>query len=209
MKSYYTLLDAISLEKLKDYGFDSNFVYSFSLVNSFCCIMKYQNNQFFVQVLDQEGEEYLPFSIANFTGKIVSLLREEIDTKIEDIVTYSKIKNALKEKILTYVYDAYGVVPKFPFSKDKVSMTLKNYKNKWFGLIMKVKFSVIGGFSDAYVDILNVKCDSDKIKLLIDNKIYFKAYHMNKKHWITILLTNQTSFVEVKDLLDASYALVS
>ncbi|KXA14265.1 MULTISPECIES: MmcQ/YjbR family DNA-binding protein [Fusobacterium] len=40
---------------------------------------------------------------------------------------------------------------------------------------------------------MNVKHSSEKIKTIIDNVHIFPAYHMNKKHWITISLNSDIS----------------
>ena len=43
-------------------------------------------------------------------------------------------------------------------------------------------------------------------KLLNEN--FMEGYHLNKKHWITVLLTGQLSEEEIKDLIVHSYNLV-
>ena len=59
------------------------------------------------------------------------------------------------------------------------------------------------------VDILNVKNTPEKINALIDHIHYFPAYHMNKKHWISILLDRTVQITQVEKLLDESYQLVT
>ena len=57
------------------------------------------------------------------------------------------------------------------------------------------------------VDIINVKCPPEIIGDLRLNEEYFKAYHMNKEHWLTIILDGTVSMKEIKNLIDISYEL--
>ena len=40
----------------------------------------------------------------------------------------------------------------------------------------------------------------------VDNKAVFPAYHMNKKYWITVILSSDVPFEKITALLDESYA---
>lgn len=55
-------------------------------------------------------------------------------------------------------------------------------------------------------EVLNVKADPEEIQRLIDHDRYFPAYHMDKVHWISILLDKETDMDAAKRMLDESYA---
>ena len=55
------------------------------------------------------------------------------------------------------------------------------------------------------VDILNVKNTPEKINALIDHIHYFPAYHMNKKHWISVCLNRTVLDSEIFSLIVKSY----
>ena len=42
---------------------------------------------------------------------------------------------------------------------------------------------------------------------LVDGEKFFKGYHMNKKHWLTIRLDGSVSATEICNLVDISYEL--
>ncbi len=46
----------------------------------------------------------------------------------------------------------------------------------------------IGIDGDGTAEIIDFKEASEKIAALVDGKAYLPGYHMNKKHWYTILL---------------------
>jgi len=57
---------------------------------------------------------------------------------------------------------------------------------------------------------ISLKCDPLLASTLRDRyETVMPGYHLNKKHWNTILLTGQLNWEEVKDLIRHSYELVS
>lgn len=57
---------------------------------------------------------------------------------------------------------------------------------------------------------LSLKCDPQLAKLLREKyETVMEGYHLNKKHWNTILLTGQLSWEEIQDLIRHSYILVT
>lgn len=115
-----------------------------------------------------------------------------------------------REKIYEYVKNKYLTVVEFPFETAPFHAVLRHKNNKkWYGLIMEVKKSVLGFQDDCYVDILNVKCYPEIIGDLRKSKDFFPAYHMNKEHWITILLDGDVDFDEIKQYINISYELTN
>lgn len=56
---------------------------------------------------------------------------------------------------------------------------------------------------------LSLKCDPQLAKLLREKyETVMEGYHLNKKHWNTILLTGQLPWEEIQGLIIHSYALV-
>lgn len=57
---------------------------------------------------------------------------------------------------------------------------------------------------------LSLKCDpilAETLRAKYDTVM--PGYHLNKKHWNTIVLTGQLSWHEIKDLINHSYQLVA
>ena len=56
----------------------------------------------------------------------------------------------------------------------------------------------------------NVKCDPDKVlELREEFPCVRPGYHMNKKHWNTVLVDGSVSVKQLKEWIDHSYELVS
>ena len=57
---------------------------------------------------------------------------------------------------------------------------------------------------------LSLKCDPALAETLRERyETVMPGYHLNKKHWNTVLLTGQLSWEEVQDLIRLSYNLVA
>ena len=85
----------------------------------------------------------------------------------------------------------------YPFGKE---VAVYKVNDKMFALIREKKEPVQ----------LSLKCDPLLAETLREKyDTVMPGYHLNKKHWNTILLTGQLSRDEIKDLIRHSYDLVS
>ncbi|MBR5452244.1 MAG: MmcQ/YjbR family DNA-binding protein [Clostridia bacterium] len=116
----------------------------------------------------------------------------------------------MKQQVIDYIKDKYSVSPDYPFDEDNMTAVFRNPKNdKWFGIIMcSLPLSKIGGKGEKRVDVINLKCDPLLQYTLLDGKTIFKAYHMNKEHWITVLLDGSADFDKLAELINMSYDLI-
>lgn len=57
------------------------------------------------------------------------------------------------------------------------------------------------------IDVLNVKCEPDMVAVLAHQEGFAPAYHMNKRHWLTVRLDGSVSREQIFHLLDISYEL--
>lgn len=116
----------------------------------------------------------------------------------------------MKEHLLRYILDTYGIEPDYPFRTSPDTAAFRNARNKkWFALLLgQTSKSCLGLKDDAAADILNLKCDPIMTFSLIDHQKIFPAYHMNKEHWISVLLDSAITPDELAFLVDLSYDLV-
>ncbi|MCH5266753.1 MAG: MmcQ/YjbR family DNA-binding protein [Lachnospiraceae bacterium] len=114
----------------------------------------------------------------------------------------------MRDKIIEYVQKKYGVEPVFPWDRDPDSGVLKHKKNKkWFALFMRIPGKRIDLDTDEMVDIMNVKAVPDMVASLNQQRGFAPAYHMNKTHWLTIILDGEVTLESVYVLLDESFEL--
>lgn len=104
-----------------------------------------------------------------------------------------------REEIFKYIKENYDVTPEYLW-EDTPDAAIFRHKNnrKWFGLIMNVK-------GEEY---LNVKTDPNYSDLLRNTYDYIiPAYHMNKEHWNTIIISKDVDKTLLFELIDQSYEL--
>ncbi len=119
-----------------------------------------------------------------------------------------KLTNKMnREEILKYVKNKYNTKPDYLWNKYPLYAVLKNNNNKWYGIIMNVPKFKLGLDGMEEVDIIDVKCPPEIIGNLRLNDGFLPAYHMNKEHWITILLDGSVDSENIKELIDFSYEL--
>jgi predicted DNA-binding protein (MmcQ/YjbR family) len=102
-----------------------------------------------------------------------------------------------EEDIRDYCLSKPNATEGFPFGPDILVFKV----NKKVFLLMGL---------DKHPVTFNVKCDPDKA---IDLRERYPAvqpgYHMNKKHWNTIIVDGSLTTKQLKEFIDDSYALVA
>ncbi len=102
------------------------------------------------------------------------------------------------ETIREYILQKSSVTEGFPFGEDT--------------LVFKVngKIFLLAGLDETPLQ-FNVKCDPEKaIQLREDHpESVLPGYHMNKKHWNTIIVDGRLSAKQLKEMIDDSYTLVA
>ncbi len=114
-----------------------------------------------------------------------------------------------KEDILEFVKTPPDTICDNPFNEDFMTTVLRHKTTKkWFGILLKAPTQKVGVKGEGEVEVLNLKCDPVLAKGLFE--AYggiMPAYHMNKYHWITVVLESDVPFDEVKGLVELSYSL--
>ena len=112
-----------------------------------------------------------------------------------------------KEDLFQYALETYGTEPEFPFAPEDTAAVLRQAVNrKWYAIVMSVSRKRLGLSGEGEMDVLNVKCDPLLIGSLLLSEGFRPAYHMNKKHWVTIL-PDRVPKEDICGLLDMSYDL--
>lgn len=113
-----------------------------------------------------------------------------------------------REEIFAYVKEKFDTEPDYPWPKYPYYAVLRHERGgKWYGLIMNVPRIKLGLMGKGSAEILNLKCDPALNSLLRSQQGISPAYHMNKKHWITIVLDSSFPKEEIYNLINLSYDL--
>ena len=110
-------------------------------------------------------------------------------------------------EILEYVKEKYNTKADYPFENDFDSAVLRHTKGKWYGLIMHVRNKSLNIEDVGETEIINLKIDPELNHFLKGQAGVLPAYHMNKEHWISIILNSSFDKEELLSLIDMSYLL--
>lgn len=101
------------------------------------------------------------------------------------------------EQLREYALQKNAVEEGFPFGEDT--------------LVFKVngKIFLLAGLDNSPLQ-FNIKCNPDKAIELREEypTAVLPGYHMNKKHWNTIVVNGELSSTQIKEMVDDSYNLV-
>ena len=94
-----------------------------------------------------------------------------------------------KQSFLAYCRDAWGTEPDYPFEEDFETAVLRHGSNrKWYALVMRVPRRKFGLDSDETVEVVNLKLPVEMFGSFGTADGVYPAYHMNKLHWVSVLL---------------------
>ena len=165
---------------------------------------------FEVNVFDADtDEEYLPFNVLdNITG-FVTGIREQVEDLVQEIKEKCLLNSNMKLRLMEYCERKFGTEPEAPWEDSPDAYTFKTAKrNKWYALFMTIPYKSLGLVAKGALDVVNIKLPPEKVLELIDRVHFYPSYHMNKKHWITIVLDKEVDEPLVQQLLEESYGLV-
>lgn len=202
---------------LISYGFDKAAgAYSLSVpIDSGAMILwvTVKGNEVHTSVWDSfSKEEYILYKVAAAQGEYIGKIRGEIKDILCDIsekcfITQTFLQSSTKT-VFVHCRTSYGCAPEYLFdASPDCAVFRRQDTKKWFAVVMKIKRDRLGLDCEGECEIVNLHAKADTVPALIDNKAIFPAYHMNKKHWITVLLEGGITDDLLRSLIDVSYCL--
>ena len=110
-----------------------------------------------------------------------------------------------KQEFFELCSSSYFTQPDYPFDDWMESAVFRHADNKkWFAIALSVSRRKFGFDSDEVIDVVNLKLPTEMFGSFGAADGVYPAYHMNKLHWISVLLPNAPNDV-VQFLLNASF----
>ncbi|QQS86839.1 MmcQ/YjbR family DNA-binding protein [Fusobacterium canifelinum] len=208
----------IDLKKLEEFGFklidNSCYYHTFLLKNQFKMSVKISlDNSIFTEIIDTETTEpyilhLLEIKRSGYSEKVYKAYCEVLEKIKKECFEDEIFKANYTKEIINYIKNKYGDKLEFLWEKSpKNAVIRKKSPKKWYAAILTISKRKIGLDSDEKIEIINLHNSPEEIEKLIDNKKYFPAYHMNKKHWCTICLDGTVELKKIYKLIDISYKL--
>lgn len=114
-----------------------------------------------------------------------------------------------REKIIDFALTLPLACADKPFEDDLDTTVLRHGEaGKWFGIIMNVDKKRLGLGEDGKTDVLNLKCDPEESFIIRElYEAVIPAYHMNKRHWISVILNGSVPEDFTQRLITKSFDL--
>ena len=110
-----------------------------------------------------------------------------------------------RQEFFEHCLNTYKTQADYPFEDDLNTAVFRHRDNrKWYALVMQISRRKFGQDSDATIDVVNLKQPVEMFGSFSQADGVHPAYHMNKLHWISVLLPDADSDT-VKFLTNASY----
>ena len=115
------------------------------------------------------------------------------------------------EKVFRFTRSLFGAQTDQPFEGDFTTTVLRHSDTgKWFGIVLDAPKNKVGVSGEGTVRVLNLKCDPLFADILFQAyRGIVPAYHMNKRHWISVVLAGDVPWEEVENCIRMSYALTA
>ena len=140
-------------------------------------------------------EEKLPYLLAE--------VREQTGRHAEQIISACVLQDN-REKLLAYAHARYGTSAEYLWEKHPSYGVLRNAKGKWYAMFMRIPKRRLLIDEEGECEVVNLKAAAQE---LVDHQRIFPAYHMNKKHWISVRLDARWESGELEMLLENSHQL--
>ena len=202
----------INEKKLIEYGFNknkNNYTYEVSILNNSFNIEIIYDGKIKGKIIDNDtSEELLNYRVEKNNGEFINTIRNEYIKVLKNIKNKCTTSNNYlypqSNRISKLINKKYGDIPEYLWEDDTASVYRNKPNKKWYGIIMYISGEKIGN-DNRMVEVMNVKLPPEKINKLLEKEGYYKAYHMNKKHWITFILDDSLEDDEIMNLIEISY----
>ncbi len=208
----------VNFDKLVQYGFacvHGKYIYKTELLDGEFCLTVCVTNKGDVgtEVVEvSTGELYTLHLIEGANGSFVGKIREEYETVLQDIeekcFELDVFKSPYTRQVIDFARKEYGDEPEYLWEKFPDNAVLRRKDtSKWYAAILTVKREKLGLEGDGKVEVIDIRMNPQEQESLVDNKTYFAGYHMNKKHWLTIVLDGSVGIEEIYSRIRTSYSL--
>ncbi|MBD5113071.1 MAG: hypothetical protein HDT42_11175 [Ruminococcaceae bacterium] len=202
--------------KLSEYGFvkrGKSYKYARTLSESGfeMTVTITESGKISAKVTEPEVGEYT-LHLTDSAGSFVGQVRAEYEQTLNEIADRCFVpdvfKSEMTKQLIEYVREKYGCELEFLWEKFSDNAVWRRADTgKWFAAVLTVSLRKLGLKSDEVAEIIDLRLPPEQMESLVDGKCYFGGWHMNKKHWYTMILDGSIPFDELCERIDESWIL--
>lgn len=206
----------MNIEGLLSFGFEekeNGYAYSVDIMGGqfeMTVFITY-DEQVSTKIIDKAtNDEYVLHKIPSSCGEFVGAVKAEYEAVLKNIADKcfetDVFKGEYAKNVISYIREKYRDELEFLWERFSDNAVVRRKDNrKWYAILLILSKKKLGLPYDEIIDILDLRADPEEIESIVDNKKYFRGYHMNKKHWITICLDGSVPIEEIYKRIDKSY----
>jgi len=204
-------------QKLLEFGFkkaDSGYIYKTELMNNqFILTVNIDNSgKLTTETTEKDSGDLYTLHLTYSEGSFVGELREEYNSVLKDIAQncyeIGIFKYEYTYKVIDYIKEKYGDDVEYLWEKFPDNAVARRKDNKkWYLAILTVTKDKLGFESKEKVEVIDLRAKSEELPELIKQENIYLGYHMNKKHWISLILDGSAPLEDIYKLIDESYIL--
>ena len=212
----------LNSNKLLKYGFNkhgNNFVYTKNILEDEFELKITINDKEIKTSLTEisTGELYTLHLIEGVKGAFVGKVKQAYEDILQDIAEKCFETDVFKfpysKEVIEYAYSKYGDNVEYLWEKFPENAVCRRKDNqKWYFAILTCKRGKLGEIEpsanpEEVVEVIDLRANSEELPELIRQNNIYPGYHMNKKHWISIILDGSMDIKKIYDFIDKSYQL--
>ncbi|WP_125579314.1 MmcQ/YjbR family DNA-binding protein [Lacticaseibacillus suibinensis] len=199
--------------KFAEYGFKgsgTDWAYTSPLVGELQLTVTIHGDTVTTTVIDGDnGAPYVLHLDPANSGLFVGQVRGAYLTVLEDIAakcfTSTTFASGQSAAIIAELTTKYNETPEFLWQKFPNNAIIRRADNrKWYALLVKVAADKVGLAGSELVDLLIVRAEPATITAKLQAGTALPAYHMNKQHWLSYQLNQQTPLADLMAAIEAS-----
>ncbi|MBR4054995.1 MAG: MmcQ/YjbR family DNA-binding protein [Clostridia bacterium] len=158
------------------------------------------------------GEEYVLHLVPHAEGAFVGQVRTEYGDILDDIAKKCFDLHIFREDqsraLIRHVEETYGDKLEFLWEKLPMAAVWRRKDNrKWYATVMVLKASKLLPDGDGMIEVMDLRIDPKDVDSTVDGRRFFPGYHMNKRHWYTVILNGSVPTEELFLRIAESYRL--
>ena len=110
-----------------------------------------------------------------------------------------------RSQLEIYLADTYSTQGEHLFAKYPSFLVFRHSGNKkWFAVIMDIPRKNLSLSGEGEISVVNLKCDTRLIGSFREAPGIFPGWHMNKAHWLSVVLDGTVDDETIKFLVEMS-----
>lgn len=162
------------------------------------------------ELIDRETDapytlHLVPAAQGSFVGEVRTVYENALFEVAENCFDRAAFASNLVNNVIEYAYQKYGESCEYLWERSPDNGILRRKDNrKWYAALLTVAGNKVGLSTDRAVEIVDLRAREEDVKKLLCRRGFAPAYHMNKKHWITVLSDGAAEFSAIEKLIDES-----